>query len=114
MDYLRRAPPPPPRMLPDPRALLDLALDPLNPPDPPPKALRLLILELLRDISRVPTRLALLLEILLRLVPVELIPDARLLTLGAAEPVRLPSELLPRPELLPTPDAGRWLGRFPP
>jgi hypothetical protein len=113
MDYLRRAPPPP-RMLPAPRALLDLALDPLNPPDPPPNALRLLILELLRDISRVPTRLALL-EILLRLAPEELIPDARLLTLGAAEPVRLPNELFPNPEeLLPKPDDGRWLGRFPP
>ena len=105
MNYLRR-PPPPPRMLPDPRALLDRALDPLN---PPPKALRLLLPPGLRDISRVPTRLALLLErpLPLRLMPDELIPDERLLTLGEAEPVRLPNEVLP------TPDA-RWLERFPP
>lgn len=109
MNYLRRPPPPPPRMLPDPRALLDRALDPLNPPEPLPKALRLLLVPALRDISRVPTRLALPLERLLplRLVPDELIPDERLLTLGAAEPVRLPNEVLPAPD-------ARWLERFPP
>src|SRR5262245_19600660 len=99
-------------MLPDPRALLDRALDPLY---PPPKALRLLLLPALRDISRVPTRLAPLLErpLPLRLMPDELIPDERLLTLEAPEPVRLPNELLPRLEVLPAPD-GRWLARFPP